>query len=152
MKKILTLGLALGLSLTVLAGCNTQKKVETPDNTNPQTEQPVAVKYTDGTYTAEGEADERGWKPVISIEVNDSKITAVDYNEINQEGTEKQNDEEYNKNMKDVVNIGPAEAFPQLEASLVEKQDVDAVDTVSGATGTTESFKNMAKKALETAK
>ena len=54
--------------------------------------------------------------------------------------------------MKDKSGIGPAEAIPQLEEALVEKQAVDSVDTVTGATSTSNSFKAIANKALETAK
>lgn len=89
---------------------------------------------------------------MITIEVKDGKIAAVDYDEVNEEGTAKETDEEYNKNMKEKSGVGPGEAFPQLETSLVEKQDVDAVDTVTGATHGSDSFKEMAKKALESAK
>ncbi|WP_058486814.1 FMN-binding protein [Defluviitalea phaphyphila] len=173
MKKIIALGLALGLSFATLTGCNSEKKAD-EENTNAQVEQQAddnnteaqteqesndnntettEVTYTDGTYTAEGEPDERGWKPVITIEVKDGKIASVDYDEVNEEeGTTKQDNEEYNNLMKEKNGIGPADFFPQLESALVEKQDPEAVDVISGATHGSESFKEVAKKALESAK
>ncbi|HOA82323.1 MAG TPA: FMN-binding protein [Defluviitaleaceae bacterium] len=149
MKKIIVLCLVLALSLSVLGGCNTGNKSGTNDNDGTTTE----VSYKDGTYTAEGDDfDDHGWKPVISIEVKDGKITTVDYDEVNENGDSKETNEEYNQNMKDKSGIGPAEAIPQLEEALVEKQAVDSVDTVTGATSTSNSFKAIANKALETAK
>lgn len=171
MKKVIALGLALGLSFSTLTGCNTANNSESTDDTTSQVEQQVEnentkttsedetsandseTEYKDGTYTAEGDAfDEHGWKPIITVEVKDGKITSVDYDEVNEEGTSKETDEEYNTNMKEHSGIGPAEAFPQLEEELVEKQDVDAVDTVTGATSGSDNFKEMVKKALESAK
>ncbi len=52
-------------------------------------QQSSEVKYEDGNFTAESEADERGWKSVIEIEVEDGKIVEVDYDEINEEGQKK---------------------------------------------------------------
>ncbi|NLM13775.1 MAG: FMN-binding protein [Epulopiscium sp.] len=159
MKKIIALALALGLSFSALTGCGAKKEEtkQPADTTQTQTEQAAETKeeattesaLADGTYKAEGDAfDDHGWKPIITLEVKDGKIVAVDYDEINEEGTLKETNEEYNNNMKAKVNIGPAEAFPQLEQALIEKQDVDAVDTVTGATHGSESFKEMVKKAL----
>ena len=158
MKKIIALALALGLSFSALTGCGAKKEEATSpaDTTQTQTEQPAETKeeaggaaLADGTYKAEGDAfDDHGWKPIITLEVKDGKIVAVDYDEINEEGTLKETNEDYNARMKEKTNIGPAEAFPQLEQALIEKQDVDAVDTVTGATHGSDSFKEMVKKAL----
>ncbi|MFU7518170.1 FMN-binding protein [Clostridium sp. HCS.1] len=54
--------------------------------------------------------------------------------------------------MKAKSGTNPEEAFPALEQALVEKQAVADVDTVSGATNTTNNFKTLAEKALEEAK
>ncbi|HOQ16671.1 MAG: FMN-binding protein [Epulopiscium sp.] len=151
MKKIILMCLSLALAVSVLSACNTGKQAEDGGDTTGGTQ--TEVSYKDGSYKAEADSfDEHGWKPVITIEVKDGKISSVDYDEVNEAGASKETDEEYNKNMKDKVGLGPAEAIPQLEKDLVEKQDVNAVDTVTGATGTTNNFKTMANKALEEAK
>lgn len=56
------------------------------------------------------------------------------------------------KFMKEKSGTNPKEAFPKLEASLVEKQEASPVDAVSGATGTSTTFKAVAEKALKDAK
>ncbi|HHW68541.1 FMN-binding protein [Defluviitalea raffinosedens] len=161
MKKVIALALALGLSFSALTGCGGKKEEasQPADTTQTKTEQPAETTknegnnageavLADGTYKAEGEYDERGWKPVVTLEVKDGKIVAADYDEVTEDGASKQADEEYNNNMRAKVNIGPADFFPQLEAALVEKQDVDAVDTITGATSGSNHFKEIVKKAL----
>ena len=48
--------------------------------------------------------------------------------------------------MKDKSGSSPKEAYLALEAALIEKQDVQAVDTVTGATSTSDSFRTLAKR------
>lgn len=133
MKKLLLLGLIVILTISIIVGC---------------AEKPAAAKFEDGSYSAESELDDHGWKGVIEITVKDGLITSVDYNEVNAEGQLKTEDTEYSDTMKSVSNISPAEAYEKLEASLVDQQDVDKVELVSGATGSAELFKELAKQAL----
>lgn len=107
------------------------------------------AKFEDGVYNAEGDPDERGWKSIITITVEDSKIEDVDYDEINDDGLYKSEDEEYAESMKSATGVAPEEAYEQLEDSLESSQDIDKVDGVAGATGSSEKFKQVAKEALE---
>ncbi|WP_282920060.1 FMN-binding protein [Ignavigranum ruoffiae] len=103
----------------------------------------------DGEFTAKGEVDEHGWSPMMTMVVKDGKITEVTYDYENAEGKLKSEDEEYNKNMKDKTGVSAAEAMEQLSAALVEKQKVEEVDVVSGATSTSEEFMNLAKQLIK---
>lgn len=134
MKKILSLILVLAMIMTVAIGC---------------TEENNGAKFEDGVYTAEGEPDERGWKSIITITVEDGEIKEVDYDEINDDGLYKSEDEEYEEAMKSASGVSPEEAYEQLEDALESTQDVDEVDAVAGATGSSEMFKELAKEALE---
>lgn len=134
-KKLISLLAVAALASTVLVGCGSAKETG----------------FKDGTYEAKSEADERGYVSSINIEVKDGKIATVKFDEANDAGS-KLDDVEYNTNMKNVSKTNPIEAYPALEKSLVEKQDAAAVDTVTGATHTSETFKTLAEKALETAK
>lgn len=107
------------------------------------------VLEANGDYSAKGEADERGWTPEITLTYEGGKITAVVFDETNADGKAKSTDEEYSKMMSDKTKVTPKEAYDQLAAALVEKQDPTAVDAVAGATASSDKFKEMAKKAMD---
>lgn len=78
-----------------------------------------------------------------------SKISLVSYDEINKEGISKKEDEDYAKLMKIKSNITPKEA---LEKQLIDKQDIDKIDSITGATVTSKHFYNLVKDALNKGK
>lgn len=138
MKKIVAVALAGMLTTVALAGCSSKSASGT---------------YKDGTYKAEQSAfDSHGWKGQIEITVKDGKITNVVYNEVNKEGTLKRNDQQYAEKMKAKSNITPKEADEKLQQDLIDKQDPAKVDTVTGATETSKTFKELATEALKKAK
>lgn len=135
-KKISTVLAMAALTTSIFAGCSAKAESE----------------LKDGTYTATSEADERGYVSSIELTIAEGKISAVKYDEKDAEGVSKLDQPEYNKKMEEVTGSSPIAAYPVLEEALVEKQDVDAVDTVTGATTSSDSFKALAKEALESAK
>jgi major membrane immunogen (membrane-anchored lipoprotein) len=135
-KKLVSLIAVAALASTILVGCGNSAKETGLKN---------------GTYKAESEKDERGYVASINIEVKDGKIATVKFDEA-KDGKSKLDDADYNTNMEAKSKTNPIKAYPALEASLVKKQDVAAVDTVTGATNSSDSFKTLAEKALETAK
>ena len=141
MKKKILLGLIASVMSLSLVACGGDKK-----------EEAKASELKDGTYEVENNADDKGNKAKLVVEVKDGKIATVQFNEFNEEtGVNKRDNAEYNEKMKSVSGTNPSEAEPALEAQLLEKQSAD-VDGVTGATGTTGKFKAMAEKALENAK
>ena len=135
MKKFLAFALVLTLILTMTVACTTE---ESPDS----------AAFEDGTHTAEGELDDHGWQPVIEILVEDGQIRSVNYDEENEAGELKSEDDEYADAMENVSEVRPADAYEQLENDLIDSQDVDQVDVVSGATASSETFKDLAIEAL----
>ena len=133
MKKYLVLGLVLTLVLAMAVGCTS--------NSN-------GGNYEDGTFTAEGEIDDRGWTPVVEVVVENGEIVSVNYVEYNEEGQLKSEDDDYAEAMKGVAGVSPAEAYEQLENDLISSQDVNQVELVSGATGSSELFKELVTDAL----
>lgn len=131
MKKFFAMGLVLIIVLTTVVGCTSNE-----------------AQYKDGTYTAESEPDDRGWNSAIEIVVENGKITSVDYDEFNEEGARKSEDEEYAASMKAVSGVAPAEAYELMENALIKRQNVDEVELVSGATSSSEMFKTLFKEAL----
>lgn len=130
MKKLISLGLIIVLVLSFAVGCT------------------KSATYADGNYTAESEPDDHGYKGVINISVKGGKIETVDYDELNAEGARKSEDTNYAESMRGVSGVAPSEAYDQLEQSLITKQNPDDIDAVTGATGTSDTFKRLAKEAL----
>ena len=142
-KKILSLLAVAALATTLLSGCGSKDESAFNDGSA----------FKDGNYSEKSAADERGYVAEINIEVKDGKIATVKYDETSSEGVAKSTDEAYNKMMlENGMKSNPSEAFPQLEAALIEKQDVEAVDAVTSVTTSSNSFKDLATKALEKAK
>lgn len=105
----------------------------------------------DGTYSAESAPDDRGYKIVHTITVKDGKITESTFDYEDKDGKLKSENEEYNKMMSEKAGVSAKEAIEKLNAELVEKQDVAAVEVVSGATHTSEDFKKSTEALLAAA-
>lgn len=106
----------------------------------------------DGEYSlAEINFDENSWKVVTTITVDGGEITESDYNYVNEDGDLKTNDDEYQAFMADKVGVGPQDYIPTLNEELIEKQDAAEVDIVSGATSSSEAFKNYAAQLINAA-
>ncbi|MDN5277900.1 MAG: hypothetical protein PWR01_1865 [Clostridiales bacterium] len=148
MKKLLSVGLIVLLTIALLTACGGGAA----NDSNKQDQGTETAAYKDGTYKAEEpQFDDHGWKGQIEIKVEGGKITEVNYDEVNQEGKKKSEDTDYQKRFKEQKNVDLLNAYETLEKDLVEKQNPDAVDTYTGATGTTQKFKTLAKEALKEA-
>lgn len=130
MTKKLSLILILVLSLSIVSGCGANKE------------------YENGSHTAETSYDDRGWKSTIEVVVEDGKIVDAIYEEINEEGVKKSEDEEYAKIMEETKGTYPKKAYGELKDSLISKQDPNKVDGVTGATSSSEKFIKLSKDAL----
>ncbi len=114
-----------------------------PTETDDDEESTSNGELRDGTYTARTDADEHGYYGEIELVIRDARIAEVNYDEKDQEGTPKGEDYPYP--------LGP-ESEDRYEAQLVETQDPEEVDNITGATQTWERFKETAKDALEQAR
>ncbi|MBZ4645351.1 MAG: FMN-binding domain protein [Clostridia bacterium] len=165
MKKVLLMGVTSLLVLSMLAGCGT-KQAEAPKDaaqepakeatkeTPKKTQQSESgVSYKDGTYKATySHLDSHGWRPLVEVTISGGKITKAAMNYAKPDGKLKSDDADYAKNMKAKSGITPAEAYAKMNEDLVAKQDIAKVDVVTGATSSSEFFKELVAKALEKAK
>lgn len=157
LKKVFAGLVLFGATLSLVACGSSASKTESSSSeaassaVESSSSEATATELKDGTYTGESDYDERGWKVVHTIEVKDGKIASSDFGYENEEGTRKADDEEYNTNMKAKSGVSSAEATKQLNAQLVETQDVDSVEVVSGATHTSSNFTASTKALLEAA-
>jgi len=104
------------------------------------------------TYSAQDTADERGYTGKIGVTFENGKITKVVFDEVDKDNKSKRDDTAYNTNMAAKTSVSWVDAVTKLEQALVEKQDPNAVDAVTGATGTSERFKKLAAEAISTRK
>lgn len=129
MKKIFAVIVAVMASAVLLAGCNAGMK--------------------DGTYKAENkDFDSHGWKDYIAVTVAGGKITEVDFDAINADGMLKTADPAYKEAMEPVSKTYPEKFSEELEKQLVEKQEPKKVNTVAGATNSSDSFKVLATEVI----
>lgn len=167
MKRNLLLTLAAMLILVLaLGGCAAPASNNTSDNAAPTTSAPAATTapeatapaasqdgLKDGTYKAAYDNfDSHGWKATVQIDVKDGKIAACTFDYVNKDGKLKTQDADYNSSMKAQNGTSPAEYSPKLAQSLVDTQDIAKVDSVTGATSSSNNFKTLAAAALEKAK
>lgn len=109
--------------------------------------------FLDGYYSAETTGfDGFGWKEFITIYVSGGRIVSVEYNGKNASGLIKSWDPLYMRRMNEQDGTYPTEYMRVFSSSLLRCQDPDSVDTVSGATVSHETFKLLAKAAVEQSK
>jgi len=107
----------------------------------------------DGYYTAEADSfDENGWKEYVTVYVSGSKIVTVEYNAKNSSGFIKSWDMQYMRDMNEAKNIYPNKYTRDYAEMLLNWQDADKVDAISGATHSGISFKLLAKAVVQKAK
>ncbi|PTQ83931.1 major membrane immunogen (membrane-anchored lipoprotein) [Trichococcus patagoniensis] len=162
-KKTLSTATLLLASTFVLAACggaDTDTEAESSEMASSEVMVESSSEATseamgelqDGTYTlVEKNFDTRGWKTEFSITVVDGMITESTFENVNEAGEKKSEDAAYQENMVAKAGVGPADYFPQLNAQLVEKQDPAAVEVVTGATSSYDTFKEYAPMLVEAA-
>lgn len=106
----------------------------------------------DGYYTAQQEEFSHGWKEYITISVKNDKIVSAEYNAENASGFIKSWDNAYMKNMKNLQGTYPNSYTRNYAAQLLEKQNSEDIDSITGATSSGSSFLVLAEAVIEQAK
>lgn len=160
MKKALYLFMVLIISSLIFVGCGSEAVSNTQDNKKLEVESVVEREdskedssndisnYEDGEYYAEESDYNYGYKGTITIVVEEGNITSVEYKDINEAGNSKSDDEEYNSKFVEKSGISFEEVSDNLEKQLLEKQDFNNVDSVAGATTSSDKFITLGKEAL----
>lgn len=134
MKRIVAILLSLLLAVPALTACGSQAKLE------------------DGYYTAQMSEFSHGWKEYITILVKGGSIVSVEYNAENASGFIKSWDNAYMQNMLHTSGTYPNEYTRFYAAQLLERQEADRIDALSGATSSYGSFQKLAAAVLEQAR
>ena len=158
MKKIVSGFAVVAFSTLALAACggNNDKDTAASSSTNSSeaakpAEKVAGADLKDGTYKLEEKNYENGYRVVFDMTVKDGKITKSNYDYLNEDGKTKQKDADYEKNMKEKTKTGPKEYIPALNKSLEQTQNPDSVEVVTGATHSSESFKNYSQQLVQAA-
>lgn len=150
MKRKVLVGLCASLLTLSLVGCSSTPKEEAPAKEEPTKTEETAAEMKDGVYEAETkEADDKGGKARASVKVEDGKIVEASYNEFNDDGDKRAN-EEYNKAMKEKSGTNPSEFEPAIEKQIVDSQSAE-IDGVTGATHSSAKAKSLFDAALKNA-
>lgn len=117
-----------------------------------QPQQPSGLGVADGTYKAEADAFQNGWKDVVEVTVQGGKITAVTWDAVNEQGgpNKYQLSVDGGYKMKELGNA-QAEWHEQVEvvkAWLLQNQSLTAPDAITGATINYKKFFSLVAKAL----
>lgn len=132
MKKRLCLWMLLPMLL--LGGCGVGNKME------------------DGFYTAEVAEYSHGWKEYLCIFVKNDKIVYAEFNARNESGYIKAWDNGYMGNMLAGTGTYPNAYTRAYVAQLVETQDPDEIDAVTGASHSGGNFDKLSRAVMEQAK
>lgn len=137
MKQKLRLSLLLLLILTLMSACGGS----TTD-----------MALQDGYYTAKAAEFSHGWKEYITIMVKGGSIVSVEYNAENPSGFIKSWDSNYMQNMFHSNGTYPNEYTRYYAGQLLEEQGEGAIDALSGATSSYNSFQKLSAAVIEQAR
>lgn len=133
-KRIISLIFVSILTTTMMVGCGDKS-------------------LQDGTYTAEDlKYDAHGWKASVTITVSSGKISDAKFEYTAEDGTTKSGNVAYGETMALSTGITPDEYMAQYTKKLIDTQDAEKVDVVTGATTSHNDFKTLATAAINAAK
>ena len=105
--------------------------------------------YRDGKYEVVGLTDARNYTPVLKMTVAAGRITWVEYNEYGPEGMVKRNNPDYIGRWATTYGVDPMKLLVEREAQLINMQDPNMVDVMTGATSWYTNFTKLAGAALD---
>lgn len=108
-------------------------------------------KMNDGFYTAEMSDYSYGWKEYLCIMVKNDKIVYAEFNAKDASGYIKAWDNSYMQNMFPVSGTYPNEYTRNYVSQLIETQNTNAVDAISGASTSFNNFQKLSDAVIKQA-
>ena len=133
MKRIRSL-ILVGLMMALLTACGDKTELQ------------------DGYYTAQAVEFSHGWKEYITIMVKEGSIVSVEYNAENASGFIKSWDNAYMQTMLHSNGTYPNAYTRYYAGQLLEDQNADGIDAISGASSSYGSFQKLSAAVLEQAR
>jgi len=106
----------------------------------------------DGYYTAQVAEYSYGWKEYLTIMVKGGSIVSAEYNAENASGFIKSWDNTYMQTMLHSDGTYPNEYTRYYVNQLLQDQNADSIDALSGATSSWKSFQQLAEAVVEQAR
>lgn len=107
----------------------------------------------DGYYTAEAKKfGKTGWKEYITIYVSNNRIITIEFDGKNSSGFIKSWDVDYMRKMNKTDGTYPNKYSREYAEALLNKQNPDRVEAITGATHSHPSFQMLAHAAMQQAK
>ncbi|HBD96320.1 MAG: hypothetical protein A2015_15465 [Spirochaetes bacterium GWF1_31_7] len=97
------------------------------------------------TYTASDKPDGRGYTATLAVTYTNGAITAVNYNEFDAKKQDKKSSDYVNSEMLKTNKTTWKDAIGKLEASLLKSQNTFSIDTVTGASSSSQRFIELSK-------
>ena len=141
--------------ISLLAGCGGSQK-DSAGKSSAGSKKIPNREYKDGTYTAKSSPDAGGESGEITLVIEKGKVTQAAFKGFMKNGQLK--DQDYGKTNGKIENQDyyrkaqrAVKAMAAYPAKLIERQDIAAVDAISGATVSYRQFREAVKKALQQA-
>lgn len=126
MKRVLSFFLCAVFFVVSLTSC-----VSAQNNSN----------YIDGTYNASFiNYDSYGYKDYLRVVVEDGIIATVEYDAVNENGGLRSEDFDYEQRMEGQKDTYPRRYSADLVNRFLESKDLKNIDTIAGATWSSECF------------
>lgn len=152
------LGVTISAEPTAVAATAAPTATHTPTETVSSSQSTSASSYKDGVYDVKTPLDNEKYYTEASVIIQEGKITSVDWTIYDSGHDNKPFDKDYYHVMEQYSDLYVQQAKDDWTGSrdysdsLIETQDVDKVDAVSGATWTNIKFKEVVEMALNQAK
>ena len=101
----------------------------------------VSSTYQNGTYRAEVvDYDSLGYKDYLVVEIQEGAVIRIEFDAVDAQGQLRSADEGYREEMEAQQSTYPARYAADLIIQYMEVQDISKVDSVAGATYSSQTF------------
>lgn len=147
MKKQAVILMLLGL-LTLFSGCRPDELIN--DSTSGQILPGPESLYHDGTFKAATKYyDGSGYGQVLQVLVKNGTLTKVTYQEINRDGLERSAIEGSEASWEGLSPLNLGSLYSKLYNDFLMNQSTAGLNSISGATKTSDTFKRLSQSALK---
>lgn len=95
----------------------------------------VAEPFPDGNYVVVGNPSAQGWTPVVEFSVSGGSITEYRYDDIDDDGNSKRENDQYLQNWRNAYpEVDPVAIIEEREENILVTQDPNLIDATTGAT------------------